>query len=224
MSNKMLELGLKYSTDKVTHHGYHEIFTKYIEKFYDKSGGILEIGVEPDTDNASIKMWLDLFPNMHIYGLDIGTPDEKNDRYTILQCDQSKKDELDRCVQQIEHPIYFINDDGSHVPEHQLLTFNKLFPLLEIGGVYIIEDIETSYWTKGEIYGYDTRYGKDSPKSIIEIFKKAIDGLNAEFSRQTRGKVKHQKEIASICFHKNCIVITKKQKEKLGEYRFKENL
>jgi len=221
----MQELGLKYSTDKVAHHKYHEIFPIYIEKFYSQTGGIIEIGIEPELKEASLNMWLELFPNMHIYGLDIGTPDQFEKRHTLFQCDQSDKVQLDKCISRIKDKIYFINDDGSHIPEHQLLTFNKLFPLLEAEGVYIIEDIEVSYWRQGDgIYGYKTRYGKGSPKSIIEIFKKAIDGVNAEFSRQTRGEVKHQKEIASICFHKNCIVITKKQKEELGEYRFKENL
>lgn len=225
MTNKMLELGLKHSTDKVTHHKYHEVFPIYIEKFYNQKGGIIEIGIEPEWGRASLNMWLELFPNMHIYGIDIKIPNESSERYTLLQCDQSNEVQLDEFTNQIKHKIYFINDDGSHIPEHQLLTFNKLFPLLEVGGVYIIEDIEVSYWNDtGGIYGYKTQYGKDNRRSIIEIFKKAINGVNAEFSRQTRGQVKHQKEIASICFHKNCIVITKKQKEELKEYRFKENL
>lgn len=221
--NKMQLIGEKYKTDKITHHKYHEIYPTYIEKFYEKSGGIIEIGLEPKTGKASLQMWLELFPNMHIYGLDRGTPDESTERYTILQCDQSNPDQLDNCVQKIKHPIYFINDDGSHLPEHQLLTFNKLFPLLEAGGVYIVEDIETSYWTKHGLYGYETRYGKGHPKSIIEIFKQAIDGVNMEFSKSTDGQVQHQKEIASISFAKNCTVVIKRQEE-ARQYRFQDHL
>jgi len=219
----MENLGRKFRTDKITHHNYHQIFPTYIEKFYQESGGIIEIGLAPQWGNCSLSMWLELFPKMHIYGLDKGTPDKFADRYTILKCDQSDAEQIDNCIEKIKTPIFFVNDDGSHIPEHQLLTFNKLFPLLETNGVYIIEDIETSYWTKNNCYGYETRYGKGHPKSIIEIFKNAIDGVNVEFSQSTDGKVEHQKEIASICFHKNCIVITKRQKE-LKEYRFKQNL
>ena len=221
--NTMQLIGEKYKTDKITHHKYHEIYPTYIEKFYQKSGGIIEIGLEPQWGNASLSMWLELFPKMHIYGLDRGTQNEFKDRYTILQCDQSYSEQLDKCAHKINHPIYFINDDGSHIPEHQLLTFNKLFPLLEIGGVYIIEDIETSYWRKGSIYGYRTRYGKSHKNSIVEIFKKSIDGVNVEFSQSSKGQVEHQKEIGSITFAKNCIIITKRDTE-FREYRFKNKL
>ena len=61
-------LGMKYSSDKITHHRYHEIFPQFISKFYDRQGGIIEIGVEQFN---SIKMWLELFTNAHIYGYDI---------------------------------------------------------------------------------------------------------------------------------------------------------
>lgn len=221
--NTMQLIGKKYKTDKITHHKYHEIYPTYIEKFYQTNGGIIEIGLEPQSGNASLSMWLELFPKMHIYGLDRGTPNEFKDRYTILQCDQSDSEQLDKCTDNINHPIYFINDDGSHIPEHQLLTFNKLFPLLEVGGVYIIEDIETSYWTKGGLYGYQTRYGKGHEKSIVEIFKQSIDGVNMEFSQSSEGQVEHQKEIGSITFAKNCIIITKRDIE-FREYRFKNKL
>ena len=41
--------------------------------------------------------------------------------------------------------VELIVDDGSHVPEHQILSFNFLFKnLLSPGSTYIIEDIETS--------------------------------------------------------------------------------
>lgn len=221
--NTMQLIGEKYKTDKITHHKYHEIYPTYIEKFYQKNGGMIEIGLEPKNGKASLNMWLDLFPNMHIYGLDRGTPNEFKDRYTILQCDQSDLIQLNKCIDKVNHPIYFINDDGSHIPEHQLLTFNALFPLLEVGGVYIIEDIETSYWTKGGLYSYQTRYGKGHEKSIVEIFKKSIDGVNMEFSKSTDGQVQHQKEIASISFAKNCIVVIKRQEE-VRQYRFQDRL
>ena len=118
---------------------------------------------------------------------------------------------MNRLLSQIKHPIHFICDDGSHVPEHQLLTFNTLFSRLEIGGVYVIEDIETSYWTKKQCYGYPIRCGLGHEKSIIEIFKVAIDGVNFQPSKTRAGLVKHQEYIHSITFSKNCIIILKKE-------------
>ena len=80
--NKMYELGKKYRTDKVSPHNYHEIFPFYIEKFYDKSGGIMEIGMQK---GPSLKMWLELFPRMHIYGLDIEPRQTTGERHTIIE-------------------------------------------------------------------------------------------------------------------------------------------
>lgn len=225
--NKFLEIGKKYGTDKVGFrpgmHNYHEIYPRYIENFYNSDGGMVEVGL---LGGASLKMWLELFPKMHIYGLDIN-PDEKikrHERHTIIKTDQSLQKDLDDAFSKIEGPIWFINDDGSHIPEHQLLTFNTLFPKLEVGGVYIIEDIETSYWTKRGLYGYITRYGLGHPKSIIEIFKTAIDGVNHRYLLNPDFRiVKHQKQFHSITFAQNCIIIVK-QEENNKPYIFKESL
>ena len=207
--NRFLEIGRKHDTDKVSLHNYHEIYPQYIEKYYNSKGGMVEVGL---LGGASLKLWLELFPNMHIYGLDINPNEniQKHERHTIIKTDQSIQSDLDNAFSKIEHPIWFINDDGSHIPEHQLLTFNALSPKLEVGGVYIIEDIETSYWTKQGLYGYTTRYGLGHPKSIIEIFKKSIDGVNHRYLLNPDfSVVKYQKQFHSITFAQNCIIIVK---------------
>ena len=220
--NRLFIYGKKYGSDKITHHKYHEIYHQYLKQFYDKKGGLIEIGIAGEN---SLKMWMDAFPNMYIYGIDIGKED-KNDKYAIFKIDQSSENQLKSILDKIKHPIYFINDDGSHIPEHQLLTFNILFPLLEEGGIYIIEDIETSYWTKSGLYGYDTRYGYKHPKSIIEIFKNVIDLINSEFCRNyTDDKVQHLNYIKSITFAQNCIIILKgENKDWKRDYRFGDKL
>jgi hypothetical protein len=32
--------GMKYSSDKITHHRYHEIFQQFISKFYDRQDNV----------------------------------------------------------------------------------------------------------------------------------------------------------------------------------------
>lgn len=206
--NKMHKLAKKYGTDKVTRHNYHNIYPFYIEKLYDKSGGMIEIGLRK---GASLRMYLDLFPNMHVYGLDIEPEQKDGDRHTIIKCDQSLETDLKNAMTKIKHPIYYINDDGSHIPEHQVLTFNVMFPKLESGGVYIIEDIQTSYWKKIRIYDkYDVNYGIYHPKNCIEIFKKVIDGVNNKYSKTYSSEIHHQEKIHSVTFAENCIIIIKK--------------
>lgn len=127
-------------------------------------------------------------------------------------------------------PIHFILDDGSHIPEHQVLTFNLFFPsLLSPGGVYIIEDIETSYWTHGKLYGYSLQYGYHHSNSLIEIFKDLVDDINTEFLiQQNRNRQDSQLRrifsfdtrlwISTITFGQNCVIITKKTIEEKNEY------
>ncbi len=39
-----------------------------------------------------------------------------------------------------------ILDDGSHVSDHQKISFETLWPLLKVGGLYVIEDLHTAYF------------------------------------------------------------------------------
>jgi len=207
MENLIHTLGVKYNTDKITHHEYHGIYDFFLKSFYDKSGCILEVGID---SGKSLKMWLELFPNAFIYGMDINKQ-YSGERFSIIKGDQSKISDLKNVNNIIKNNnLFFINDDGSHIPEHQLLTFNTLFPYLSEGGVYIIEDIETSYWTKGDCYNYPTRYGYRHPNSIIEIFKEVADSVNSEFAGVRCNRVEHYNSIGSITFSRNCIIITKK--------------
>jgi len=205
--NKLYELGIKYNTDKVFHHEYHHIYDFFLKQFYNASGAMLEIGIQ---HGNSLNMWLELFPNAYIYGMDIEKSDS-GERYSIIQGDQSKIDDLNTLNTNISQNkgLFFINDDGSHIPEHQLLTFNTLFPTLQEGGVYIIEDVETSYWTKNGLYGYETRYGYKHPNSIVEIFKEVADSVNSEFAGNRPNRVMHHNMIGSITFSRNCIIIVK---------------
>jgi hypothetical protein len=219
-TNQMYELGMKYGTDKVTHHEYHITYEPVLKPFYSETGCMLEIGI---LEGASLSLWKDIFPNAFIYGMDIGK-NYSGDRYRIMRGDQSKESDLIQLRSQLaDKSVFFINDDGSHVPEHQLLTFNTLFPLLKEGGIYIIEDIETSYWRNGTLYGYNVQCGYKHPKSIIELFKDCADGVNSEFAGQFSSPVAHLNQIGSITFAPNCIIITKRTRP-LRKYRYAENL
>lgn len=133
---------IKYRTDKITHHGYERFYDYFLYPLKNKEFNLLEIGID---QNCSLKMWCDLFSKAKIYGIDIGHG-FKHDQGIVFKADQSNKSELKKVVKYIKNSDLII-DDGSHVPEHQLLTFNYLFlKLLNFGGTYIIEDIETSYW------------------------------------------------------------------------------
>lgn len=196
---------------------------------------MMEIGV---AGFNSIDMWKIYFPQAKIYGIDINSK-YSDERLHIFKCDQSNKEQLKLVLKQMNTKCDFINDDGSHIPEHQLLTFDIFFnELLEDGGVYIIEDIETSYWKRNGLYGYSTEYGYGHPNSIIEKFKHVIDFLNAKFLSQEDKQALLNKVnflslstlscISSITIAQNCIIIKKKHqyeyKYSNGPYRFSNNV
>jgi hypothetical protein len=68
-------------------------------------------------------------------------------------------------------PFDMILDDGSHMNEHVIYSFEHLFQSVKSGGVYAIEDVSTSYWPW---YGG----GLKDPKSMMEYFKNLTDDVN----------------------------------------------
>lgn len=230
----MWKYGIKYKTDKLTHHGYHRFYDMYLLPLRYEKMNFLEIGIDSE---RSFKMWIDMFPKATIYGMDIGFS-KKYPRGEIFQGDQSKLEDLEKVYKSIGK-CKVIMDDGSHVPEHQLLTFNYMFDkCLEYGGVYIIEDIETSYWRNAELYGYPVSSGYDANNNIVKIFKDIVDIVNFEFMTSENAKIIASKSlisrvnlkyISSINFGGNCIIITKMTKDECARYRkrtyrFRENL
>lgn len=87
-NSDLYKIGLRYGTDKITVHGYHRIFPRFIDQYRSMAEGaaVLEIGV---LNKYSLRVWLDYFPNHHIYGLDIEEVKADNHpRQTIFRANQ----------------------------------------------------------------------------------------------------------------------------------------
>jgi hypothetical protein len=150
---------------------------------------------------------------------------------------QAKPRHLKRLLEQknVTGELDLIIDDGSHHPAHQVISFTYLFEHgLKPGGVYIIEDIEMNYWTKGQTYDVPTSYGKDHPDSIITMAKQLADVVNREYAPLDRpfqskfGKAVDD-GVSSVFFGANCVIITKmttaeSQRFLTRKYRYPENL
>ena len=216
IKDELYQIGKKSQTDKIWHHGYHRFYSLFLNSIRNNNIKMLEIGL--DRTN-SLVMWRKYFPKAHIYGIDIDATMYDDKDTTIFKGDQSDKQFLATVTDDIKDKIEFIIDDGSHVPEHQLISFNYLFKnLLQDDGIYIIEDIETSYWRKGKLYGYLLGYEINNI-SLTEIFKSVVDKINLEFipqkDKEKYNKVDHidnevLQMIESIFFGTNCIIIMKK--------------
>ncbi|XP_055348368.1 demethylmacrocin O-methyltransferase-like [Paramacrobiotus metropolitanus] len=156
--------------------GYFRAYTHHFHHYRGHPVHFLEIGVQ---SGGSINMWRDYFgAGLMYYGLDI---DQRCRRFTrenvtIFIGDQGNADTLRNFSRQWP-PFDIILDDGGHSTQQQLVSFEILFPLVKMGGVYVIEDLHTSYWKE---YGGSSERHADT---MIERTKMWIDVLNLQHNR-----------------------------------------
>lgn len=150
---------------------------------------VLEIGI---SHGGSLELWQSYFgPTASVHGLDL-------DEAAVASCPPgatahhgSQTDaEFLRRIADRHGPFDLILDDGSHMVEHQIASFEILYPTMSDDGIYICEDAFTSYWP---VYGGGLRRSG----TFIEYAKAKIDELHAywfddpsvppsEFTRWTR--------------------------------------
>ena len=146
----LTRLAIKHGTDKWGLHFYTPIYHSLLRRIRRQPIRLLEIGVGgynmKGVGGASLAMWADYFPEGQIVGVDVA--DKKIDlgpRVEIRRGSQDDPDFLNRICDELG-PFDIIIDDGSHVPHHVTTSFNILFPRLQNGGFYIIEDVQTTFW------------------------------------------------------------------------------
>lgn len=137
--SRLHELGLQHGTDKATYHGYCDFYEEHLPPEIDR---LLEIGV---MDGASLRMWRDFYPDAQIIGVDIERR-QPVEGCTVIRGDATRRPFLHSVYAKVG-PFDVIVDDGSHLTSHQQATFSMLYgPALKDGGLYIIEDLHTSFW------------------------------------------------------------------------------
>lgn len=123
--------------DKNGTHTYTETYDKLFAPFQ-KGCSFLEIGLAL---GDSIDLFDEYFENSDIVGVDISvvfTPKKYKNNVTIIEADATKANFL-KDIKGKKFDI--IIDDGSHMTQDQIDTFNLLKGSMNKGGVYIIEDI-----------------------------------------------------------------------------------
>ncbi|SBO42788.1 hypothetical protein [Cyanobium sp. NIES-981] len=219
-------IGDACGTDKTLHHGYQRFYPQFLAPLRRRRRlAIVEIGYG---EGKSIPLWRALFPQAQVICLDRDVS-ASGEGYDVFQVDQSDPEAVKAVIERIDQPVHLIVDDGSHVPAHQLSCFSILFEhLLVPGGIYIVEDVETSYWTNGDVYGYPTRFGLYTPWSAVEALKLAVDYLNRScLAPQDRTLVEHSLAMAGLSptavglismlsFAQNCAIATRMLPEHLA--------
>ena len=207
----LTSLAKVYKTDKWGRHFYTPVYEQYFRPFRYKQISLLEIGVggyeKPFNGGDSLRMWKRYFPDGKIIGIDLYDKSAlKENRIDIVQGDQADHAFLKKLTH-LKGPFDMIIDDGSHVQSHILASFESLFPLLNPGGIYVIEDTQTSYRPKFE--------GSTSSMTTISSAMNYFIARGHAVNRQEWMKDEQTPDIpdqgiASISFYHNMIVITKK--------------
>ena len=215
------KLGKIYRTDKIGSHYYTTIYRLHLKKMKFRKINLLEIGVggyeNPNDGGNSLRMWKKYFPFGKIFSLDIYDKSAlQENRIKIFQGSQVDSDFLDKVTNEIGK-IDIIIDDGSHINEHVIETFKLLFPRLNDGGIYIIEDTQTSYWND---FGGDSE-NLNNPKTMMNFFKSLTDSLNnKEFVIANYQQSYFDKKIVSMHFYHNLIFIYKGNNDEESNFVF----
>lgn len=199
-----------YKTDKWGYHYYTPVYQQWFGALRHTPIKLLEIGVggyaKPRHGGDSLRMWKRYFYKGSITGIDLYDKSAlQESRLKIYQGDQTDPAFL-KNVSAAEGPFDIIIDDGSHVNSHILKSFETLFPLMPPGGIYVIEDTQTSYWSK---YEGSTQEMNRIP-SAMNYFISRVHGVNRTewLKEETHPDIPDQ-GIASISFYHNLIVVVK---------------
>lgn len=186
---------------------YFEVYDRHFSKYRGTDVHMVEIGV---FQGGSLQMWKDYFgPKARIYGVDINPHCKQleEEQVKIFIGDQSDRAFL-KSIGDAVPRIDILLDDGGHTMEQQINTFEALFPRIDKNGVYLCEDMHTSYWR---------RYGGGYKKrgTFMEYSKDFIDYLNAWHSKQARlGVSEFTRSVASLHYYDSMLVIEKAEREK----------
>ena len=195
------EIGKKYPTSK-NRTGFIPIYEHFFDSLREKEINILEIGVE---NGYSLKLWREYFINAKICGIDIDKKDFSIENVEIFCGDQSDHNFLSKVVEKYGK-FDIIIDDGSHLSKHIISSFNYLFDHLNEDGLYIIEDLQTSYIPR---YG-GSRLNLNKKKTSMNFIKNLSDSINYEGNDKPFFKKSiYDGKIKSVHFYQNISIIVK---------------
>jgi hypothetical protein len=206
----LAELARQHGTDKEGPHSYATPYEQHFAPLRNQKLTVLEIGIggyeDPNAGGAGLRMWKEYFPLAQIVALDFydKTP-LKEDRIDIFQGSQDDPRVLQGIVDKYS-AFDIVIDDGSHFTPHVIASFGFLFPHLRQGGIYVVEDTQTSYWPA--LGGSSDDLNRAT--TATGFLKQLTDGLNhREIIRPGYKPTYYDLNIFTIQFYHNIIFVYK---------------
>jgi len=200
-----------YSSDKWQ--PYFEVYDRHLKKFIGTDIDVVEVGVQK---GGSLEMWGNYFGSeAKIIGIDVDPEcaalKYDNENIEVVIGDQGRPDFWDKFLH--NKKIDVLIDDGGHFMDQQILTFERVFPMLSTGGIYICEDCHTSYMS------YNGG-GLNRKSSFIEYAKTYIDVLHYDWKEEMTSELEIHNKIANsglsgVFFYDSMVVFEKFGKRKM---------
>jgi len=182
-------------------HHYIPLYDKYFSRYRGTKVRMLEIGV---SKGGSLAIWRKYFgEDAVLYGIDIDPSCAafNGDDGQIRIGSQDDRKFLESVVSEMGG-VDIVLDDGSHIMKHIKSSLEILFPLLEIGGTYFIEDLHTCYWKK---WGGGYR----SKKNFFHIIGDLIDDMHHWYHDAGLNYSNISPEVKAIHIHNSIAVLEK---------------
>jgi hypothetical protein len=157
-------------------HHYFDIYHRHFEPFRGRAPVVLEIGV---LGGGSLQMWHHYFGHgTRVVGIDVNPACEQfaDESTTILIGDQGDRRFLAEVRGRVPH-VDILIDDGGHTMQQQIATFEELYPHVQPHGIYVCEDVHTSF-----ISAYGGGYRR--PGTFLEYSKALIDHLYGWYTQE----------------------------------------
>lgn len=174
---------------------YLDLYDRHFSLF--KEPRFLELGM---FDGGSLELWRKYFgPDAIIFGIDIDPRcDNLVDPPNQARIGSQSDVQFLRGVVAEMGGLDIVLDDGSHIGADQRISFRTLFPLLREGGLYVIEDLHTSYFRSWK--GGYRRKGTG-----VEFVKELIDDMHHWWHERPAG----ENDIGGIHFYDSLVFIEK---------------
>jgi len=185
---------------------YFEIYDRHFSPYRGKPVRVLEFGV---SHGGSLRMWRWYFgAAAQIVGVDVDPACAAlaEPGIEIVIGDQADP-ALHRSLRERFGSFDIVIDDGGHRMEQQITTLVELYPAVNLGGLYVAEDLHTSYFPQ---WGGGLRH----PGTFIELAKQLIDRQHAWFGPIPELPPDHFTQTGyALHFYDSLLVIEKRRVE-----------
>jgi hypothetical protein len=173
IKEEMIRVSKMGLTDKADYHAYEELYPELLNPYLGKNNNILEVGT---AKGGGLIFLSNCFPESTIFGLDhnyspIEVDLEGRNVKLIKETDQADPSFIDGLPN-----IDIVIEDASHNPALSIKTFEILLPKLNIGSIYIIEDVypefKDFYISDGRFEVIDISHIKNRGDDIVAIHRK----------------------------------------------------